>query len=140
MPSIANKSIQEISLNEVVSLQFDKAAKFLKYPQGLLQQIKACNSVYRMEFPVRFGDKYEIFYAYRVEHSQHKKPVKGVFGEDPFARCTELMKLYGVSACVVEQLPERQRCPPLRQPAGASRPGVPGQLFGRLPGRHDRVG
>ena len=31
--------------------------------------------------------------------------VEAVFGEDPFARCTELMKVYGVSACVVEQLP-----------------------------------
>ncbi len=56
---------------------FDRAAKFTKYPQGLLDQIKFCNSVYRMRFPVRIGDKIEVVVAYRVEHSQHKLPAKG---------------------------------------------------------------
>jgi len=31
--------------------------------------------------------------------------VEAVFDLDPFARCTELMEVYGVSMCVVEQLP-----------------------------------
>lgn len=31
--------------------------------------------------------------------------VEAVFDEDPFARCTELMELFGVAMCVVEQLP-----------------------------------
>ncbi|RPI68317.1 MAG: Glu/Leu/Phe/Val dehydrogenase, partial [Ignavibacteriales bacterium] len=56
---------------------FDKAAKFTKYPPGLLEQIKYCNSVYRMKFPVRLADKIEVVVAYRVEHSQHKLPTKG---------------------------------------------------------------
>ena len=57
---------------------FDKAAKHTKYPEGLLSQIKACNSIYRMSFPVRLGDnKYEVIEAYRVEHSHHKNPTKG---------------------------------------------------------------
>src|SRR3990172_110900 len=56
---------------------FDSAAKFTKYPRGLLDQIKYCNSVYRMKFPVRMGNKIETVVAYRVEHSQHKLPAKG---------------------------------------------------------------
>ena len=30
---------------------------------------------------------------------------EAIFDEDPFARCSELMDLYGVAVCVVEQLP-----------------------------------
>ena len=57
---------------------FDKAAQHTKYPQGLLTQIKACNSIYQMSFPVRLGDnKYEVIEAYRIEHSHHKNPTKG---------------------------------------------------------------
>ena len=56
---------------------FDNAAKFTKYPEGLLDQIKYCNSIYRMKFPIRLGNKIETVVAYRVEHSHHKLPVKG---------------------------------------------------------------
>jgi hypothetical protein len=31
--------------------------------------------------------------------------VEEIYGDDPFARCTELMRDFGVQACVVEQLP-----------------------------------
>ncbi|MCP3980568.1 MAG: Glu/Leu/Phe/Val dehydrogenase [bacterium] len=30
-----------------------------------------------MQFPVKFGSKYEIFQAWRAEHSHHRKPLKG---------------------------------------------------------------
>lgn len=68
---------EDLNLNNIVSRQFDKAAAALKFPEGLLQQIKVCNTVYMMQFPVRIGDKYEIFQGWRAEHSQHRKPVKG---------------------------------------------------------------
>lgn len=56
---------------------FENAARFLDHPRGLLDQIKECNSVYCFKFPVRHGDTYEVVYAWRVEHSHHKLPVKG---------------------------------------------------------------
>ncbi|MEI7484279.1 MAG: Glu/Leu/Phe/Val dehydrogenase [Ignavibacteriota bacterium] len=57
---------------------FDKAAKHLHYPAGLLQQIKMCNSVYHFQFPLRLDDEnYVTVDAYRVEHSHHMLPVKG---------------------------------------------------------------
>src|SRR5215208_5694857 len=65
------------SFFEAVSRSFDKAAKFTKWDPGVLEQIKECNSVYQMRFPVRIGDKIEVIEAYRVQHSHHKLPCKG---------------------------------------------------------------
>lgn len=63
---------------ENVGKSFDKAAKFTKWEKGILSQIKACNSVYRMRFPVKMDDgRIEVIEAYRVQHSQHKTPCKG---------------------------------------------------------------
>ncbi len=68
---------REESFFEDVLRYFDRAAAFTKYPKGLLDQIKFCNSVYRMKFPIRVKDDIEVIVAYRVEHSQHKLPTKG---------------------------------------------------------------
>jgi len=61
-----------------VCKSFDKAAKFTKWDKGVLEQIKACNAVYRMRFPVKMDDgRIEVIEAYRVQHSHHKAPCKG---------------------------------------------------------------
>jgi glutamate dehydrogenase (NAD(P)+) len=61
-----------------VERSFDKAAKFTKWEQGILEQIKACNAVYQMRFPLKRDDgSVEVIEAYRVQHSQHKTPCKG---------------------------------------------------------------
>jgi len=60
-----------------VERSFDLAAKYTRFESGILEQIKACNSVYQMKFPVRIGDKIEVIEAYRVQHSHHKLPCKG---------------------------------------------------------------
>ncbi|RYY64860.1 MAG: Glu/Leu/Phe/Val dehydrogenase [Chitinophagaceae bacterium] len=66
------------SFFESVVKSFDKAAKFTKWDPGILEQIKECNSVYQMRFPVRMDDgRIEVIEAYRVQHSQHKTPTKG---------------------------------------------------------------
>jgi glutamate dehydrogenase (NAD(P)+) len=44
----------------------------------MLEQIKVCNSVYHMAFPVELDDgSIEVIHAWRAEHSQHKLPTKG---------------------------------------------------------------
>jgi glutamate dehydrogenase (NAD(P)+) len=69
---------QSYSFFQSVEKSFDKAAEFTKWDKGLLEQIKACNSVYRMRFPVKMDDgRIEVIEAYRVQHSQHKSPCKG---------------------------------------------------------------
>ena len=61
-----------------VNRMFEKAAAFTSHPAGLLDQIKMCNSVYRMEFPLKRDDgSIEVIHAFRAEHSHHKLPVKG---------------------------------------------------------------
>ncbi len=61
-----------------VERSFDKAAKFTKWDLGILEQIKACNSVYQMRFPIKRDDgSIEVIEAYRVQHSHHKAPCKG---------------------------------------------------------------
>ena len=61
-----------------VEQSFDKAAAFTKWDKGILEQIKQCNSVYQMRFPVKMDDgSIEVVEAYRVQHSQHKSPCKG---------------------------------------------------------------
>jgi glutamate dehydrogenase (NAD(P)+) len=68
----------EYSFFQSVVKSFDKAAKFTKWDPGILEQIKECNSVYQMRFPVRMDDgRIEVIEAYRVQHSQHKTPTKG---------------------------------------------------------------
>lgn len=62
---------------ESVSRNFDRAAVHTGLPEGLLAQIKECNAVYQMRFPVRVGDGYEVIEAYRVQHSHHRAPTKG---------------------------------------------------------------
>ena len=71
-------TVTEVSFFEQVNRMFDKAAAYLDHSPGLLAQIKHCNSVYRMEFPLKRDDgSIEVIKAFRAEHSHHKQPTKG---------------------------------------------------------------
>jgi glutamate dehydrogenase (NAD(P)+) len=61
-----------------VEKSFNKAAEFTKWESGILEQIKTCNAVYQMRFPIKRDDgNIEVIEAYRVQHSHHKTPCKG---------------------------------------------------------------
>lgn len=63
---------------EQVNKNFDRAAKFTKLSPGILNQIKSCNSVYHMTFPLeRDNGEIETIHAWRAEHSHHRSPTKG---------------------------------------------------------------
>jgi glutamate dehydrogenase (NAD(P)+) len=63
---------------ESVSSYFDRAARFSAIDSGMLDQVKSCNSVYRMRFPVRQDDdSILVVEAFRAEHSHHRLPTKG---------------------------------------------------------------
>ena len=69
---------QPYSFFNNVNKSFSKAASFTKWEEGLLEQIKQCNAVYQMRFPIRRDNgKIEVIEAYRVQHSHHKTPCKG---------------------------------------------------------------
>lgn len=66
------------SLWESVSDFFDRAAGYTDLAPGLLAEIKACNSVIRLRFPVKHDDgTIEVVEAFRAEHSHHRQPTKG---------------------------------------------------------------
>ena len=60
------------SFFETVNMYFDKAAALTDYPEGLLDQIKVCNSVYAIQFPIRRNGGYEVISAWRAQHSHHR--------------------------------------------------------------------
>lgn len=61
-----------------VNEAFDLAAEYSKYDEGLLVQIKNCNNVYHITFPLERDDgSIEVIHGWRVEHSHHKLPTKG---------------------------------------------------------------
>lgn len=69
---------QPYSFFDNVNKSFTKASSFTKWETGLLEQIKQCNAVYQMRFPIRRDNgKIEVIEAYRVQHSHHKTPCKG---------------------------------------------------------------
>lgn len=76
-PVASGATNQHYSFFQGVERNFDKAAQYTRFEKGILEQIKACNSVYQMKFPVRIGDGVEVIEAYRVQHSHHKLPCKG---------------------------------------------------------------
>ncbi|MCS6929644.1 MAG: Glu/Leu/Phe/Val dehydrogenase [Saprospiraceae bacterium] len=67
----------KVSFFKSVEQYVDKAAAFTDIPSGLVEQIKVCNLVLQIRFPVRIGDNYQVIEAYRVQHSHHRLPTKG---------------------------------------------------------------
>ncbi len=92
---------------EDVTKFFDHAAQFTQHPQGLLEQIKVCNSVYRFSFPFRRGDKLEVIDAWRVEHSQHMSPTKGGIRYSELVNEDEVMALAALMTykCAIVNVP-----------------------------------
>jgi glutamate dehydrogenase (NAD(P)+) len=79
---------------EQINRYFDKAAVFTKHPPGLLNQIKSCNSIYRISFPLKRDDgTIEVIDAWRAQHSVHRTPVKGGIRYAPNADEDEVMAL-----------------------------------------------
>ncbi len=61
-----------------VSRYFKRAARYTEFSPGILEQVRSCNGVYRIKFPVERDDGgIEVVEAYRVEHSHHRLPTKG---------------------------------------------------------------
>lgn len=61
-----------------VNTHFDRGAALLDLPKGLLSQIKSCNAVYHVSFPLKRDDgTIEVIHGWRAHHSSHRSPVKG---------------------------------------------------------------
>jgi len=101
-------SNQLYSFFESVEKSFDKAAKLTQWNKGLLEQIKVCNSIYSMRFPVKMDDgRIEVIEAYRVQHSQHKTPCKGGIRFSEAVNQDEVMALASLMTykCAIVNVP-----------------------------------
>ncbi|NIM01918.1 MAG: Glu/Leu/Phe/Val dehydrogenase [Acidobacteria bacterium] len=98
---------EDLNLNNIVNTQFDAAARHIKLQDGLLEQIKACSNVYYMQFPVKFGKKYQMIQAWRAEHSHHRKPLKGGIRYSRMVDQDEVMALAALMTykCAIVDVP-----------------------------------
>ncbi len=99
---------QHISFSEQVGRHFDKAAAHTRHDPTLLAQIKACNSVYHMSFPLRRDDgSIEVVHAWRAEHSHHKLPTKGGVRYSPDVNEDEVRALAALMTfkCAIVEVP-----------------------------------
>jgi glutamate dehydrogenase (NAD(P)+) len=71
------KKSHNTSFLESVNQNFDKAAAFTDISKGILEQIKVCNAVYEVKFPLRIGNNVQVIQAFRAQHSHHRLPTKG---------------------------------------------------------------
>ena len=97
----------EYSFFDAVCKSFDKAATYTNFDAGILEQIKQCNSVLRLHFPVKIGDKVEVIKAYRVQHSHHKLPCKGGIRFSEMVNLDEVMALAALMTykCAIVNVP-----------------------------------
>lgn len=96
-----------IKFFQSVQRNFDKAAALTDIHPGLLQQIKACNAIYQVNFPVRIGDSYKVIEAYRVQHSHHRLPTKGGIRFSDMVDQEEVMALAALMTykCAIVDVP-----------------------------------
>lgn len=70
--------LQTISFRQSVDLMADRALAHLNLRPGLAEQIKACNTVLQVQFPVTLKDgNVHVFKGWRATHSDHRLPAKG---------------------------------------------------------------
>jgi glutamate dehydrogenase (NAD(P)+) len=98
-----------------VNQNFDKAAALLDYPKGLIDQIRVCNSVYYMQFPVRIKGEIQVIEAWRCEHSHHKMPTKGGIR---FAEAVDQDEVMALAALMT------YKCAVVHVPFGGGKGGV----------------
>jgi glutamate dehydrogenase (NAD(P)+) len=87
---------------------YDRAAAFTKHDPTLLEQIKSCNAVYYVSFPIRRDNgTIEVIHAWRAEHSQHKLPTKGGIRYAPNVSDDEVQALAALMTykCAIVDVP-----------------------------------
>jgi glutamate dehydrogenase (NAD(P)+) len=97
-----------LSFFDQVNQNFEKAAAYTKHPRGLLDQIRVCNSVYHIAFPIERDDgRIEVIHGWRAEHSQHKLPTKGGIRYDHRVSEDEVMALSALMTykCAMVEVP-----------------------------------
>lgn len=100
--------MSEYKFFEQVNKAFDRAAAYTKLDEGILSQIRACNDVLHIQFPVEMDNgSIKVIDGYRVEHSHHKMPTKGGIRYSTMVNEDETMALAALMTykCAVVDVP-----------------------------------
>jgi glutamate dehydrogenase (NAD(P)+) len=98
----------QLSFLDQVNRSFDRAAALAGHDPHLITQIRECNSVYRLTFPLKRDDgSMEVIEAWRAEHSHHKLPTKGGIRYSLMASEDEVMALAALMTfkCAIVDVP-----------------------------------
>jgi glutamate dehydrogenase (NAD(P)+) len=97
----------QFSFFDSVNVYFDRAAEHTGLPPGLLQQIKVCNAVFQINFPVKIKGEVKVIEAYRVQHSHHRTPTKGGIRYSNHVSQDEVMALAALMTykCAIVDVP-----------------------------------
>jgi len=90
-----------------VEMMFNHAAETMNLPPGLAEEIRICNSVIQVTFPVYFRDRFQVFTGWRATHSEHGLPVKGGIRYAPWVAQDEVEALAALMSykCALADLP-----------------------------------
>lgn len=91
-----------------VNRYFDEASRHTHLAADVLTQVRSCNAVYRIRFPVvRDDGAIEVVEGYRAEHSHHRLPTKGGIRYAPDVSQDEVMALAALMTykCAVVDVP-----------------------------------
>ena len=95
------------SFRENVDLMVDRAAQFIGLAPDMTNAIKACHSVLQVRFPVKIGDRVEVFTGWRAIHSEHFLPAKGGLRFAPIVNQDEIEALAALMTykCAIADVP-----------------------------------
>jgi glutamate dehydrogenase (NAD(P)+) len=97
-----------MSFLDQVNQMFDTAAAYTAHPSGVLSQIRACDNICRIEFPLKRDDgSIQVITSYRAEHSHHKQPTKGGIRYAMSVNVDEVMALAALMSykCAIVDVP-----------------------------------
>ena len=102
-----SRNKEDLNLKHIVDIQFEEAAALLRAPRGLLEQIKQCDSVLQVSFPVKLRNGLTYFSGWRAEHSHHRKPLKGGIRFSPHVTQDEIVALAALMTykCAIVDVP-----------------------------------
>ena len=90
---------------------YESAAKHLDIPKGLSDQIKSCDSVYHLRFPITLDNgEIEVIDAWHGEHSHHRSPLKGGIRYSSLVNEDEVKVLASLMTCLLYTSPSPRDC------------------------------
>lgn len=107
-PAIEDEPLSPPTFLQSVNHFFTRAASLTDIEPGLMDVIRACNSVVQFRFPLRRDDgSVEVLTGYRAQHSTHVLPTKGGIRYAPDVNLQEVKALAALMTykCALVEVP-----------------------------------